>query len=96
MSLGDNTKCDLSAGIAKIDIEKLTKQIELHFYSIVNKIRKKADIIQYANIQDRRVNVASMSSTGAKDFIQLSKNLAETTELLHTLYESSERTIEIV
>ena len=96
MSLGEYTKCDLCADKAKIDIEKLTKQTELHFYSIVDKIRKKADNIQYANIQDRRVNVASMSSTGAKDFIQLSKNLAETTELLHTLYESSERTIEIV
>ena len=96
MSLGENTKCDLSAEIAIIDLEKLTKQIEIHFYSLVGKIRKKADAIQYADMQDRRDNISSMSSTGAKDFINMSKNLAETTELLHTLYETSNRTIEIV
>ena len=96
MSLGNFTKCDLSADKAKIDLDKLIKQIEIHFYSLVNQIRQKADKIQYAEIEDRRENVSSMSSTGSNDFILLTKNLAETTELLHTLYESSERKIEIV
>ena len=96
MSLGDNTKCDLSAGIAKIDLEKLTNQVEIHFYGIVSKIRQKADAIQYADKEDRKDNISSMSSTGAKDFINMAKNLAETTELLHTLYEMSDREIEIV
>ena len=98
MSLGKNTKCDLSAGTAKLDIEKLTKQVEIHFYSIIDKIRQKASDIQYdtLKIEDRKNNVSSMSSTGADEFIQLSSNLAETTELLHTLYNSKEREISIV
>ena len=98
MSLGKNTKCDLSAGTAKLDIEKLTKQVEIHFYSIIDKIRQKASDIQYntLKIEDRKDNVSSMSSNGADNFIQLAQNLAETTELLHTLYNSEEREITVI
>ena len=97
MSLGKNTKCDLSAGTAILDIEKLTKQVELHFYSIIDKIRQKASDIQYdtLKVEDRKNSVSSMSSTGADNFIRLSKDLAETTELLNTLYNTKDRKISI-
>ena len=96
--LGKNTKCDLSAGLAKLDIDILTKQVEIHFYSLVGDIRRKASEIHpnTLNIEDRKRNVSSMSSSGADDFIRLSKNLAETTELLHTLYETTDREVEVV
>ena len=97
MSLGKHTKCDLSAGIAKIDLEKLTKQIMIHFYSMVNDIRQKtSDLQNNLTEEDRKKSVSSMSSTGADNLISLAKNLGETTELLHTLYEVSGREIEIV
>ena len=97
MSLGTYTKCDLSAGIAKIDLEKLTKQVENHFYSLIEKIRQKASDIKYdtLRIESRKSNVSSMSSTGAEEFIRLSKSVAETTELLHTLYNAEDRKLSI-
>jgi len=76
----------------------LTKQMEIHFYSLINKIREKASEIQYntMKIKDRKDSVSSMSSTGSDNFIQWSKNLAETAELLNTLQESKTREVEIV
>jgi len=96
--LGTHTKCDLSAGKAKIDLEMLTKQVEIHFYTLINTIRQKTSDIQYNTLkeEDRRKSVSSMSSTGADEIIKLSKQLAETTELLHTLQETENRQIEIV
>jgi len=98
MSLGENTKCDLSAGIAKLDIEILTKQVEIHFYKLVNDIRQKMSDIQYEtlSVEKRKENVFKMTVSGADTLINLSKNLAETAELLHTLQEKTERKIEIV
>ena len=92
------TKCDLSAGIAKLDIEILTKQVEIHFYKLVNDIRQKMSDIQYEtlSVEKRKENVFKMTASGANDIINLSKNLAETAELLHTLQEKTERKIEIV
>jgi hypothetical protein len=70
MSLGDNTKCDLSAGLAKIDLPMLTKQMEIHFYGLMDKMRKKVTDVQYDNmaIENRREALASMSSTGSKEY----------------------------
>jgi len=98
MSLGENTKCDLSAGIAKLDIEILTKQVEIHFYKLVNDIRQKMSDIQYEtlSVEKRKENVFKMTVSGADTLINLSKNLAETAELLHTLQEKTDRKIEIV
>jgi len=96
--LGKHTKCDLSAGVAKLDIEKLTNQVELHFYSLLNNMRKKVSAVQYdtAERDSRKSALSDMSSTGADNLIALAKNIAETTELLHTLQETTNRKIEIV
>jgi len=98
MSLGTHTKCDLSAGVAKLDLVTLTAQIEIHYYGLLDKMRKKISEAQYDNqtIEARRDSVSSMSSTGADDVMRIAKNLAETTELLHTLQETSNREIEII
>ena len=96
--LGKHTKCDLSAGVAKLDIEKLTNQIEIHFYSLLDTMRKKVSAVQYdiAEKDSRKSALSDMSSTGADNLIVLAKNIAETTELLHTLQEATSRKIEIV
>ena len=98
MSLGKHTKCDLSAGVAKLDLEKLTKQVELHFYSLMDNMRKKMTDVQYdtVTIDNRKHALSSMSSTGADNVMDLAKNIAETSELLHTLFEVTNRKIEIV
>ena len=97
MSLGENTQCDLSGGLAKIDLPMLTKQMEIHFYGLMDKMRKKVTDVQYQTEPDKRKeNVASMSSTGSKDILNMAQNIAEVTELLHTLNETTDRTIEIV
>lgn len=96
--IGKHTNCDLSADLAKIDLEKLTKQVEIHFYSLIGSIRQKTSEIQYKTLkkEDRIESVSSMSSTGSDELIKLSKNLAETAELLHTLQETEGRQIEII
>jgi len=93
--LGKKTNCDLSAGIAKLDLEKLTKQVEIHFYSLMEKIRRKSSSIinDSLKIEDRKDSLSSMSATGADEFTRLSESLAETTELLHTLYNTTDREI---
>ena len=98
MSLGKHTKCDLSAGIAKLDLEKLTEQVQIHFYSLVNKMREKMVDVQYdtVKIDNRKHALSSMSSTGADNVMALAKNIVETSELLHTLFETTCREIIIV
>ncbi len=98
MSLGENTKCDLSAGLAKLDLVTLTKQTEYYYYMLLDKMRKKVVGVQYdtTTLEDRKKTLASMSSTGSKDVMRLAQNIAEVTELLHTLYETAGREIEII
>ncbi len=95
--LGKHTKCDLSAGVATLDLEKLTKQVEIHFYSLMNKMREKVSAVQYdtVEIDNRKHALSSMSSTGADEIMQMAQNIAETSELLHTLFETNTREIEI-
>ena len=96
--MGKHTKCDLSAGVAKLDLEKLTNQVEIHFYSLMNNMRAKVSAVQYdtVTIDNRKHALSSMSSTGADEVMSLAKNIAETSELLHTLFEVTNRKIEIV
>ena len=96
--LGKHTKCDLSAGVAKLDLEKLTKQVQIHFYSLIDTMRKKMTDVQYdtVKIDNRKHALSSMSSTGADEVMDLAQNIAETSELLHTLFETNTRKIEIV
>ena len=46
--------------------------------------------------EDRKDTLLSMVAYGSNTIMQLSKQISETSELLHTLYESKDRTIEIV
>jgi hypothetical protein len=98
MSLGQNTKCDLSAGLAKLDLEKLTDQTEIHFYNLLKKIGSKVIAVKNDSLtKDARIdNVLSMASSGTTEIKRWVEQLAETTELLHTLYHSDDREIEIV
>ena len=93
-----HTKCDLSAGEAKLDLEMLTKQMEIRFFTLTRRIAKKTSDIQNGSLDvaARRKTVSSMCCIGSDEFINLSQQLAETTELLHTLYETSDREIEII
>ena len=98
MSLGKKTKCYLSAGKAKIDLEKLTNQMEIHFFSLMEKMEKRVLNVRNKTmtIEDRKNSLSAMSAYGADDVMRLAIQIEETTELLHTLYETSERKIEIV
>ena len=98
MSLGNKTKCDLSAGIAKLDIDKVKEQIEIHYYSLVEKMEKKMSNIRNNSLtyENRREEISSMSATGANDVLRLAEQIATTTELLHTLNNKKDRTIKIV
>jgi len=98
MSLGKYTKCDLSAGLAKIDFEKLTDQMENYFFSLMEKMEKRVSDVRNASLtrEKRKNSLSSMSSYGANDVMSLAKRISETTELLHTLYEISGREIQIV
>lgn len=96
--LGKHTDCDLSAGLAKIDLAKLTRQVEIHFYSLMSSMQNQASVLQQGipTKESRKEVLASMSSTGADSMIATANNIAEVSELLHTLYETSGREIEII
>ena len=98
MSLGIHTKCDLSARIAKLDITVLIRQTEVHYYSLLRKIQKQSSEILNDSLtqENREKKVSEMSAYGSNDMIRLTNNLVETTELLHTLYNSKDRKIEFV
>ena len=98
MSLGEKTKCDLSAGHAKLDLEILKKQIEIHFYSLLSEMETEVANVRNNSLtaDDRKDALLSMASTGAKTIQRIADNLAETTELLHTLYNTDKREIEII
>ena len=98
MSLGDCTKCDLSAGVAKLDMTTLTKQTEKYFYSLIKRINKKTSSVLYDTLteESRKKTVSSMSCTGSNELVQMANDIAEVAELLYTLYESPDREIEIV
>ena len=98
MSLGKYTECDLSAGLAKLDLNILTKQIENHFYSLLGKMQNKITEVKNNSLTiiDRESMVSTMSSTGSDTVTRLAEQIAETTELLHTLYNTANREIEII
>ena len=98
MSLGKHTKCDLSFGIAKLDIEILTKQVEIHFYNLVKKMQQTVSNIQNNSLtaEDRKKIVSEISCFGSDNLKNMAEDLAETAELLHTLQEKTDRKIEIV
>lgn len=98
MSLGKNTKCDLSAGQAKLDITELTRQIELRFYSLVELLKTKTQNIMYNSLteKDRKDTVSSMSCYGSDELLKISIEIAKTTELLYTLQEREGREITLV
>ena len=82
MSLGDVTKCDLSAGIAKIDREKLIKTLNCHYHymlRLVQDISKKYE-----------GNEAKCSCLG-RELVIAAIETRRTAELLHTLKESVTR-----
>jgi hypothetical protein len=98
MSLGTNSKCDLSADLAKIDLNILTKQTENHYYSLLRQLKQKTEEVLNDSLSftNRKDALLSMSATGADTVQRLSEAIAETTELLHTLYNTKDRRIEIV
>jgi hypothetical protein len=98
MALGEKTKCDLSGGLAKLDLQALTNQTEIHFYTILSSIEKKVQEVKYDTVTEktRKDRVLSMVSTGSREIIRLTNRLAEVAEVLHTLYHTDDRKIEIV
>jgi hypothetical protein len=98
MSLGKHTKCDLSAGIANLDISELANQMEIHFYSLIRKMENKTSEILNNSLteDDRKRTVSTMSCYGSDELIQLSEQIAKTAELLHTLQERKGREITTV
>jgi len=98
MSLGNTTKCDLSAGKAVIDLDALTRQTEIHFYSLMEKMEKQASNIKNncLNPKDKREALLGMVSHGSDSMIRRAKNITEVAELLHTLYNADNRDIEVI
>ena len=95
MSLGDYTKCDLSYGLAKLDITAIEKQLTTLLVMLANNMR---DILSPHSIvkTDFKEQVSSFSCTGSRSLMLLSKHFAETAEVLHTIQESNTREIECV
>jgi hypothetical protein len=93
--LGKHTKCDMSAGQATIDTDKLTKQMEIYFYSLMNKMQAKASEVRFDNNdpKDKKEVLLGMVSTGADSIISMADNIAEVSELLYTLYNLNDRTV---
>lgn len=98
MSLGQSTKCDLSAGLAKIDLEVLKRQTEIHYYSLLKQLKQKTEEVLNDSLSftNRKEALLSMSAHGADTMKRITEQIAETTELLYTLYNTDDREIEII
>ena len=98
MSLGKYTKCDLDANTAKLDLTILIKQVEIHYYSLLEKMENKVSEVRNDSISftNRKEALLKMASTGSDKVSRLAEQIAETTELLYTLYNTAGRKIEIV
>ena len=98
MALGENTKCDLSAGIAKLDLETLKTQMEIHFYSQMEKVRKQTSNVlnNFLTQEDKDKALLSMTSHGSQSLMSATQNISEIAELLHTLYNTDDREIVII
>lgn len=93
------TKCDLSAGVAKLDLEKLTNQIEIHFFGTLEKMQKLVSDVRNDCLtpEGRAKGVNKMVAHGSDDVTRLAKQIGETAELLSTLNGAKEREkIEII
>lgn len=77
--LGETTKCDLSAGIAKIDKVALIGRLNNHYLATIKKLRLR--LVDYSD------DISSCSCLG-KDLEYMTKEIKRTAELLHTLIES--------
>jgi len=98
MALGEKTKCDLSAGLAKIDLSVLIMQTEIHYYSLLKQMKNKTEEVlnDSMSFTNRKDALLSMASHGADTVNRLAEQIAQTTELLHTLYNTKDRKIEII
>jgi hypothetical protein len=97
MSLGKHTNCDLSAGLAELDLPMLTKQMEIHFYKQMEEVRKMTEIIHnFSTPADKKERLLGMISHGSQSLLSAAQNIAETSELLYTLYDTDNREVEII
>jgi hypothetical protein len=98
MSLGNKTKCDLSAGIAKLDVKALTKQTENHFYSLITMMKNEVSDVRNNSLteEQRKDALLSMVSHRSDLIKRLSEQIAETSELLYTLYNIDDRNVEVI
>lgn len=98
MSLGENTKCDLSAGVAKIDFHVLVKQTENHYYGLLKQMQKQTGEVlnDSFKVENRKEVLLKMSAHGADSLKRLAEQIAETGELLYTLYNSDDREVEMI
>lgn len=96
--IGQHTKCDLSFGLAKLDIEMVKKHIEIHFHAQLDKMGKLVSNVRDNSLteEDRQSQVSSMSAHGTDSMLMLAQTIAETTEILSTLYGTDCREIETV
>lgn len=86
MSLGDVTKCDLSAGVAEIDREILIEMLKHYYWSIEQKLHNMT-----ANVSTQGGTVFNVVCTEGKKIHLLTMDLRQTAELLYTLQESITR-----
>ncbi len=88
MSLNQHTKCDLSGEKAVIDLSAMTAQIEKRLYNLISTMNKKMSDVRENSftIEGREKTVLSIVAHENETIIRLAKDIAETSELLHTLY----------
>ena len=95
MSLSSFTKCDLSAGIAKLDITELYEQLQRRLYNLTTLAKAKLEIQVTAlpTVKDTDKFAADFCCTGARCIKQLVYDIERTAELLHTIAETQDREI---
>ena len=99
MSLGDVTKCDLDADIAKLDLKALSQSLNFMFVKLAQEIytnsERMAHCIRNEDVQQRMFECTVHEG---KQLAHLIDELRQVSELAHTAHEAlnSDRQVHIV
>jgi hypothetical protein len=92
MSLGDFTKCDLSAGIAKIDREILIKTLQTTVAMLSNKLRSELSYSTGGYYGPKEIyDLAKNIIVSGNSMLGRVETLIKACEVLHTVSESVKR-----
>ena len=96
MSLGNHTKCDLSAGVAKLDLTALQNTLQTAYFKAMNELRRECDVNGFESQTRYTESLLEMVSHRHRSMELLMLHIGQVAELAYTVDRSGGKKIEIV